>query len=398
MWIPKSEQDILSAIDAGDLSETANFDGKSALPGKGKGKDLALDVAAMSADGGTLLYGVAEDENERLTVPQPFKLAGVRERVDQIVRTSISEPLTIEVHTIPTDNDPSLGYLVIAVPPSPRAPHMVTVGKEYRYYGRGATGNVLLSEGEVARLYERRQRWEVDRGAMLDEAIASAPIRRRADFAYLHLVARPVVPDEDLYDGARKDQQAMQFLGGLISAALSAEAVPNSYTPDFSGGHHYVRHADGWAAIWGPASERDEREDPARVLDLEVGLDGRGRLFCGRAAQKYPEHFLIFEPLVADLTTKFLTVMGGLYAAGSYMGAVDVGVAVTGLRGSVSYILRDHISIERTPYNRDQYRRTERLPASHLVGDPRGTASKMVLPLLRAVTRESYDPFSDSTR
>jgi hypothetical protein len=90
--------------------------------------------------------------------------------------------------------------------------------------------------------------------------------------------------------------------------------------------------------------------------------------------------------------------MGGLYAAGSYMGAVDVGVAVTGLRGSVSYILRDHISIERTPYNRDQYRRTERLPAFHLVGDPRGTASKMVLPLLRAVTRESYDPFSDSTR
>jgi predicted HTH transcriptional regulator len=200
MWIPKSEQDILSAIDAGDLSETANFDGKSALPGKGKGKDLALDVAAMSADGGTLLYGVAEDENERLTVPQPFKLAGVRERVDQIVRTSISEPLTIEVHTIPTDDNPSLGYLVIAVPPSPRAPHMVTVGKEHRYYGRGATGNVLLSEGEVARLYERRRRWEMDRGAMLDEAIELAPIPPREGFAYLHLVARPVVPDEELYD------------------------------------------------------------------------------------------------------------------------------------------------------------------------------------------------------
>jgi hypothetical protein len=41
VWTPKSEQDILSAIAAGDLSETANFDGKSALPGKGKSKDLA---------------------------------------------------------------------------------------------------------------------------------------------------------------------------------------------------------------------------------------------------------------------------------------------------------------------------------------------------------------------
>jgi hypothetical protein len=274
---------------------------------------------------------------------------------------------------------------------------MVTVGKDNRYYGRSATGNTPLTEGEVARLYERRQRWEVDRDAMLDEAIESAPIRRRADFAYLHLVARPVVPDDELYDRARKDQQPTQFLGGLISAASSAEAVPNRYSPDFSGGHHYVRHADGWAAIWGPASERDEREGPARVLDLEVGLDGRGRLFCGRAAQRYPEQgrFLIFEPLVADLTTKFLAVMGGLYAAGGYVGPVDVGVAVTGLRGGVSFILRDNIPIERTPYNNNEYRRTERLPASHLVGDPHGAASKMVLPLLRAVTRESYDPFSD---
>ena len=167
MWVPKSEQDIFSAIDAGDLIETATFDAKASLPAQGKSKDLAIDVASMATDGGSLLYGLGEDENDRLTVPQPFELIGARERVDQIVRTSISEPPTIEVHTIPTDEDPSIGYLVIAVPPSPRAPHMVTVRKDNRYYGRSATGNTPLTEGEVARLYERRQRWEVDRDAML---------------------------------------------------------------------------------------------------------------------------------------------------------------------------------------------------------------------------------------
>jgi predicted HTH transcriptional regulator len=174
--MPRSEQDILSAVDTGDLIETATFDAKSALPGKGKSKDLAVDVAAMSADGGTLLYGVAEDENDRLRAPQPFLLAGARERVDHIVRTSISEPPAIEVHAIPTDDDPSVGYLVVNIPALPRAPHMVTVGKEHRYYGRGATGNVPLSEGEVAHLYERRQRWEVDRDAMLQEVIDAASI------------------------------------------------------------------------------------------------------------------------------------------------------------------------------------------------------------------------------
>ena len=109
MWVPGSEQDILSAIEAGNLVETATFDAKAELPGKKKGKDLAVDGAAMSADGGILLYGVGEDENDRLTVPQPFDLAGARERVDQIVRTSTSEPPAIEVHAIPTEEDPSIG-------------------------------------------------------------------------------------------------------------------------------------------------------------------------------------------------------------------------------------------------------------------------------------------------
>lgn len=282
--MPATEQEILAAIEAGDLVETASFDAKSALPAKGKSKDLAIDVAAMANDGGTLLYGVGEDENDRPTVLQPLVLPGARERVDQIVHTSISEPPTIKVHAIPTDNDPSLGYLVIAVPPSPRAPHMVTVGKDNRYYERSATGNTPLTEGEVARLYERRQRWEVDRAAMLEEAIGLAPIPPRNGFAYLHLVARPVVPNEDLFDKARGDQQAMQFFGGLIAAASSAEVYSTRFSPDFHEAYNLQRRADGWATSGGLGVEWEEREDPGNVLDIEIDLDGSGRLFCGRAA------------------------------------------------------------------------------------------------------------------
>src|SRR5215211_178628 len=223
MWIPKSEQEILAVIEAEALVETATFDAKATLPAKGKSKDLAIDVAAMANDGGTLLYGVGENEDRRPTVPQPFTLAGARERVDQIVRTSISEPPDIQVREIPTGDDPSLGYLVVAVAPSPRAPHMVTVDKENRYYGRSATGNVRLTEGEVARLYERRRRWEVNRDALLQEAVDRAPIDPREDFACLHLVARPVVPDEGILSRARRDTHVGQFLNSLISAAVRPE-------------------------------------------------------------------------------------------------------------------------------------------------------------------------------
>ncbi len=62
MWIPKSEDDIERAIEDGTLAETLTFDAK-ALPVKSK--DIAKDVAAMSLEGGVLLYGVAEDEYKR---------------------------------------------------------------------------------------------------------------------------------------------------------------------------------------------------------------------------------------------------------------------------------------------------------------------------------------------
>jgi hypothetical protein len=396
MWMPASEQEILAAIEAGDLIESASFDAKAALPAKGKSKDLAIDVAAMATDGGTLLYGVGEDEDDRPTVPRPFSLAGARERVDQIVRTSISEPPHIRVREIQTDDDSSCGYLVVAVPPSPRAPHMVTVGKEYRYYGRSDTGNVPLIEGEVARLYERRQRWGIDRDAMLDEAIDSASIEPHEDFAYLHLVARLVVPDEDLLDRAKGEQHIADFLYGLFTAAVSAEVFPSNFAPDLSLSKSYERRANGWAASEGLGEEWRESRGPKDVLNFEIRLDGGGHLFCGRAAQRYPSGaFLIFEHTVAGLTSRFLAVLGGLYAAGGYLGPVDVGLAVTGLRGGISNVVSQWIGVEPEPFDKDQYRRTERFSAPILSNDPRGSARKLVLPLTQAITRERYDPFSD---
>jgi hypothetical protein len=330
-------------------------------------------------------------------MPQPFKLAGARERVDQIVRTSISEPPEIQVREVPSTDDSSLGYLLVAVPPSPRAPHMVTVGKEYRYYGRGATGNIPLTEGEVARLYGRRQRWEIDRNAMLTKAIDSAPIEPHEDFAYLHLVARPVVPDEDLLDKARGDQHVAQFLNGLFTAALSAEVYSTRFAPDLHGGYNFERRADGWAVSRGLGVQWREFKDPASVLDFEVGLDGTGHLFCGRAAERRQDQLLIVDVLVAGLAARFFAVMGGLYTAGGYVGPVDVGLAVTGLRGGISFVMSRRFGVDPSPYDKDEYRRTDRLSAPALSSDPRGAASKLVLPLARAITRESYDPFSDQT-
>src|SRR5690349_9461048 len=113
MWIPKSEDEIERAIAAGMLRETASFDTKRELPAKGKSRDLAIDVCAMTPDGGVLVYGIAEDEHGRPSKLAPIPLAHARERVDQIVHSGIAEPPEIQVIELPSRQDAALGYLVV---------------------------------------------------------------------------------------------------------------------------------------------------------------------------------------------------------------------------------------------------------------------------------------------
>jgi hypothetical protein len=98
---------------------------------------------------------------------------------------------------------------------------------------------------------------------------------------------------------------------------------------------------------------------------------------------------------VAGLTVRFLSVLGGLYDAAGYLGPVDVGIAVTGMRGGVSAALRDHLMLRHSlePYDGDRYLRTGRFMASLLREDPQAVARDLILPLTRVITMESYDPF-----
>ena len=63
MWVPRDASEIEEAARSGALEETTSFDAKAELPSSKKNADLAVDIAAMSTDGGVLLYGVAEDDS-----------------------------------------------------------------------------------------------------------------------------------------------------------------------------------------------------------------------------------------------------------------------------------------------------------------------------------------------
>jgi hypothetical protein len=150
MWRPRTEAEIQVGIDNGTTVESASFDAKVALPPSGKNKDLAKDICAMTVDGGTLLTALAAP-------PQPAGYARAvryegRARAGRFGSSDRRRRApVIDVYEIDSHEQPGKGYLCVVVPPSPRAPHMLTIDGDNRYWGRGLPGNRILTEREVAR-------------------------------------------------------------------------------------------------------------------------------------------------------------------------------------------------------------------------------------------------------
>jgi predicted HTH transcriptional regulator len=281
MWIPKDEQDIINATSNGTLEETETFDAKKELPPKNV--ETAKDISAMAnSGGGVIIYGIDEDESGRPTIPNPILLKGEREKIDQIIRTSVSEVPYYNILPVLSQADSTKGYLVVVIPPSERAPHMVIVKGEKRYYGRGETGNYILSEPEVTRLYERRNLIKKDFLPLLEQAIENAPLKENEKFSHLHILIKPVTQDDNLLNRATEayDQKMnAEFYASKISEPLSNadfleedyqiiskwevtyktllndliknvprynEIVKTEYSPDFRIPNEWIRQTDGF--------------------------------------------------------------------------------------------------------------------------------------------------------
>ena len=402
MWVPHDVAEIEDAARSGRLEETPSFDAKRELPSTPKkNSDVAEDVARMSTDGGVLLYGIAEDEHDRPTFPQPIPLAGAADRIGQIVATSISEVPYIDVREYPCADDPSKGYLLVIVPQSARAPHQVTVGGDLRYYGRAAKGNRRLTEGEVARLYLQRQEWTKSLTALLEECIAAAPLPPVEDTGYLHVFAQPVVPDQSILGrafAALGDRSRVQQ--ALLQRAAEVR-VGNGFSPTLREGHYWERRgADEWRLTNRSDADRQGKRGAMSLIEFCVNIDGRARLFSSRGtdfAVGQPERPYILEAVVAGEVAEFFAVSGMLYEAASYFGALNVGVALTNIAGAQSYMRSQNYMGDDFAYSAPTFTRTRPLTsARELAGDGYQAVTRDLLGhLLDALTgRDGFDPFS----
>ena len=395
---PSSESEIADALEAGTLSETHIFDAKRQLPAPGKNVDLAIDVCAMTVDGGVLLYGVGENEHGVPTQLAPIELKGVRERISQVVSTSIEEAPFVESDTINSEDDSSCGYVVVNVPKSPRAPHMVVVRGDCRYYGRDATGNRILTEGDVARLYSERRKWEANRDALLEEAISeSMRFEPLENVGYLVMYAQPVAgPTDMLREAAAQvaSSDERQCLERVLHHGRNADLFPVNVR------FHTVasvvtferKGADAWVGrdVSGSDSATSEY-----VLELHADRRGQLRLLSGGVARDPDGRGvqMMLEGAVAENVVRFLAVAGELYARAGFVGMADVGLAVLNIESA--QVEHATLPLPSKTYDAPDYRRTARVVAAELSSSPTAIARGLVQSFVEAFRGRGvdlYDP------
>ena len=137
-WAPTMEQDLRLAVEEGLLTESHHLEAKRELePGKATNREHARDLASFAVDGGAIVVGLEEIKTDGTFELASQPLDGLRERIGAIARTIPDPPLDVITEAIPSEADASRGHLVIHVPPSAVAPHMV----DGRYLGRGTQGS-----------------------------------------------------------------------------------------------------------------------------------------------------------------------------------------------------------------------------------------------------------------
>lgn len=392
-WLPHTEAELQAALDHGLLQEGHSLDLKERLDtGPKAAKSLAIDLAAFAVDGGCLYVGVRQHE-KTATGPlslAPIDLRGQADRVGQVARGGlIDEPLDVRCREIPCERGGGDGYLVIIIPPSPAAPHMV----DGRYRGRGDAVNIVLSDAEVRRIHERQHATMVGAEALLRAELGRDPTpAAQRQNAHLFLLAHPATarPDQLVEAIQRAQRPPRAWLDAELLAPLRRLPAPPA-EPSLGSAIQHSRRAGGWAyhpheIDQGRIVHPEARE--AYLLDLEIGEDGSLRLFCARATDTPRDGSkLAFEGLIAGLTAQVVAGAGIIAAKTHYFGRWSFGLAITNLRGATSAAARaDSRWIDHpTRFSEDGYLRVTQASAERLTVDAAAVVAELFEPLNRAL-------------
>lgn len=276
IWKPETEQNLRSVLETGDAAENHFLDFKREIGDTDSSrKETARDMASFAISGGTLIFGVGEDTPGIFELA-PFSLVGASERIEQIAANRIDPSLHIRTREIQSA-EAGLGYLVVEIPPSVNAPHMVAS----QYWGRAEKTKRRLTDAEVVRLHAVREAAE-DRGmAALNEELSREPAPHDDRRGYL--VAIPLLAPRSAAKSFVRggDTQAWGF-ATESQANVPATLRLSSLQPEYMTRTEVrARGIARTTMLGGGRTSAANQLDDNYILDLEVQEDGSIRILLG---------------------------------------------------------------------------------------------------------------------
>ncbi len=314
------------------------------------------------------------------------------ERISNVVRSSIAGSPSFDV--FPLDPGQPAGFLVVAVPASMNAPHQVTIRGQHRFYGRGPGGNVILTQGEIDRLYLRRSRWVEEGSAFLDSAVndTSGVFSESGErLGWLQVAIKPLIGPEDLLDRASPTRSA-DDLADLVRDAENALAFSTSWDPhvlDLARQRFY------------PTLNGVSFTDGANQF-MEVRDDGEIRYAFAGIANDWNSHagadrvWIIRDASVARVLCELFVFANRLYTRAGYHGPTNVGYLVSKSEGAVSASWFEGIRV-RPPMGAPQLpadvRRIDQVLVADLAPDRvKDTVRRLIAPLIRVLASPGPHP------
>lgn len=369
----------------------------------------------MAVRGGTFVYGVHEDkQNHTFTVAEMDLPAHLDQTIDQVARARVTPPLYVTPTLVPNPAGPSRGLLVVEVPASPTAPHMVGGV----YYGRSETGKVPLPDDEVERLILLRGRVEGQlRAEMVVTRESADPMAQWPDrVSHLYLTALPTQPWPEMFLSYTQNRAAgMSFLGlaNTVNAISAADVTDRPQDTDnalaaLMDHERGQRIRGAWFFNWSrgggtfPGTERAigvGDDGVIRYIDMNVGslasglsrnmheAANRGHLVAMR-----PGRPLVYDGIVWWHTLDVLRLIAHLAADANYQGSWLIGIELDRLQGRIS----NRIMFGSASAYDDEGHSNHIRATADLAQRPRTVTNRLLRPLFRDLGVEQALPANEA--
>ncbi|MEV8609477.1 ATP-binding protein [Amycolatopsis sp. NPDC051373] len=392
-WQPTTAADIQNAIDNGALEERHWLDVKLKLNHDKHDKvELARDAASFANDGGVYVIGVLEDKPTGKLTLVPTRLAGLAETIEQVLHERCDPPLFVQCHPIPASpEDAENGYLVVEIPPSPLAPHMV----DGQYHGRGDKTKHRLDDRAVERLFAVRAARQVTAEQLIAAEIARDPIAdERDEDVRLYAVAHPIASPPELLTPHLMGEE-LQLLVTQAAATpyagnwLGPLTAYNEPRAAGRGWHTYDLHS----RILSPDAVGKKRIQ----ADLEVSDNGNIALFASALVGETAIGFTrdvrqsyVHTAQAVGLVRALVTLAGAVGTRFGYRGQWEIAVGLTNLNGLVDSktlnTVRDPHQLLR--YSADRYVQGTSAGTGELQEAPGPVVGRLMYKFVRALGAE----------